>query len=186
MSVNGSGSGDSASPAAAQSEQKDSQSADSKGSTKTSTQEAATTNPQPSSGGSAQVTAASTNKTGDHDDDKDGDDAPITDPTWKDIQSKGQRTEVSGDYVVQDSAGTFNLVGDLNSLTVQGSDVKIAAEDVDTLTVQGSKRHRLRPRHRPPHHPGLGRHRPLAGRRPRAPGPGIGQHHREAHPVRLP
>ena len=29
-------------------------------------------------------------------------------------------------------------MGDLNSLTVQGSDVKIAAEDVDTLTVQGS------------------------------------------------
>ena len=125
LSVNGSGSGDSASPAAAQSEQKDSQSADSKGSTKTSTQGAATTTPQPSSGGSAQATAASTNKTGDHDDDKDGDDAPITDPTWKDIQSKGQRTEVSGDYVVQDSTGTFNLVGDLNSLTVQGSGVTV-------------------------------------------------------------
>ena len=29
-------------------------------------------------------------------------------------------------------------MGDLNTLTVQGSDVKIAAEDVDTLTVQGS------------------------------------------------
>ena len=36
------------------------------------------------------------------------------------------------------SRSTLNLVGDLNTLTVQGSDVKIAAEDVDTLTVQGS------------------------------------------------
>jgi len=62
----------------------------------------------------------------------------ITDATWKDIQSKGQRTEVSGDYTVQGSGTTLNLVGDLNTLTVQGSDVKIAAEDVDTLTVQGS------------------------------------------------
>ena len=56
----------------------------------------------------------------------------------KDIQSKGQRTEVSGSYAVQGSGTTLNLVGDLNTLTVQGSDVKIAAEDVDTLTVQGS------------------------------------------------
>ena len=77
-------------------------------------------------------------KNADSDDDKDGDDVPITDASWKDIQSKGQRTEVSGDYTVQGSGTTLNLVGDLNTLTVQGSDVKIAAEDVDTLTVQGS------------------------------------------------
>ena len=125
MSVNGSGSGDSGSPAA-QSEQKDTQGADSKDSSKTDAKGAATADSQSSSGGSAQTTAAP------------GDDAPITDPTWKDIQSTGQRTEVSGDYVVQGVGSTVNLVGDLNTLTVQGSDVKISAEDVDTLTVQGS------------------------------------------------
>ena len=82
--------------------------------------------------------AGSDGKDNDKDDDKDGDDAPITDATWKDIQSKGQRTDVSGSYAVQGSGTTLNLVGDLDTLTVQGSDVKIAAEDVDTLTVQGS------------------------------------------------
>ena len=141
LSVNGSGSGDSGSPAA-QSEQKDTQGADSKDSSKTDTKGAATADSQSSSGGSAQTTAAPGNKDGDKDDDKDGDkdgdDAPITDPTWKDIQSTGQRTEVSGDYVVQGVGSTVNLVGDLNTLTVQGSDVKISAEDVDALTVQGS------------------------------------------------
>ena len=91
----------------------------------------AKTDSQSPSGGSAQAST-------DSDDDKDGDDAPITDATWKDIQSKGQRTEVSGDYAVQGSGTTLNLVGDLDQLAVQGSDVKIAAEDVDTLTVQGS------------------------------------------------
>ena len=133
MSVNGSGSGDSGSPAA-QSEQKDTQGADSKGSAKTDAKGAATADSQSSSGGSAQPTAAPGTK----DDDKDGDDAPITDPTWKDIQSTGQRTEVSGAYTVQGAGTTVNLVGDLDALTVQGSDVKISAEDVDTLTVQGS------------------------------------------------
>ena len=135
LSVNGSGSGDSGSPAA-QSEQKDTQGADSKDSSKTDAKGAATADSQSSSGGSAQTTAAPGNKDGDKDDDKDGDkdgdDAPITDPTWKDIQSTGQRTEVSGDYVVQGAGSTLNLVGDLNTLTVQGSDVKISAEDVDT------------------------------------------------------
>ena len=133
LSVNGSGSGDSGSPAA-QSEQKDTQGADSKGSAKTDAKGAATADSQSSSGGSAQTTAAP----GAKDDDKDGDDAPITDPTWKDIQSTGQRTEVSGAYTVQGAGTTVNLVGDLDALTVQGSDVKISAEDVDTLTVQGS------------------------------------------------
>ena len=123
LSVNGSGSGDSGTPAA-QSEQKDSQGTDSKDSSKTDAKEAAT--------------ADSGSKDGDHDDDKDGDDAPITDATWKDIQSNGQRTEVSGTYSVQGSGTTLNLVGDLEKLTVQGSDVKIAAEDIDDLTVQGS------------------------------------------------
>ena len=133
MSVNGSGSGNSGSPAA-QSEQKDTQGADSKGSAKTDAKGAATADSQSSSGGSAQTTAAPGTK----DDDKDGDDAPITDPTWKDIQSTGQRTEVSGTYTVQGAGTTLNLVGDLDTLAVQGSDVKVAAEDVDTLTVQGS------------------------------------------------
>ena len=135
LSVNGSG--DSGTPAT-QSEQKDSQSADSKDASKADAKGAATADSQSSSGGSAQASTAPSNKAGDTDDDKDGDDAPITDPTWKDIQSTGQRTEVSGDYVVQGAGSTLNLVGDLNTLTVQGSDVKIAAEDVDTLTVQGS------------------------------------------------
>ena len=137
MSVNGSGSGDSGSPTA-QSEQKDTQGADSKGSAKTDAKGAATADSQSSSGGSAQTTAAPGTKDDDKDDDKDGDDAPITDPTWKDIQSTGQRTEVSGAYTVQGAGTTVNLVGDLDALTVQGSDVKISAEDVDTLTVQGS------------------------------------------------
>lgn len=137
LSVNGSGSGDSGTPAA-QAEQKDSQSADSKNSSKADAKGAATADSQSSSGGSAQTTAAPSSKDGDHDDDKDGDDAPITDPTWKDIQSTGQRTEVSGAYTVQGAGAALNLVGDLDTLTVQGSDVKIAAEDVDNLIVQGS------------------------------------------------
>ncbi|WP_308504802.1 DUF3060 domain-containing protein, partial [uncultured Actinomyces sp.] len=105
---------------------------------KTDAKGAATADSQSSSGGSAQTTAAPGTKDDDKDDDKDGDDAPITDPTWKDIQSTGQRTEVSGAYTVQGAGTTVNLVGDLDALTVQGSDVKISAEDVDTLTVQGS------------------------------------------------
>ena len=137
LSVNGSGSGDSGTPAA-QSEQKDSQGADSKDASKADAKGAATADSQSSSGGSAQTTAAPGTKDDDKDDDKDGDDAPITDPTWKDIQSTGQRTEVSGAYTVQGAGTTVNLVGDLDALTVQGSDVKISAEDVDTLTVQGS------------------------------------------------
>ena len=137
LSVNGSGSGDSGTPAA-QSEQKDSQSADSKDASKADAKGAATADSQSSSGGSAQTTAAPGTKDDDKDDDKDGDDAPITDPTWKDIQSTGQRTEVSGDYVVQGAGSTVNLVGDLNTLPVQGSDVKISAEDVDHLNIQGS------------------------------------------------
>ena len=137
LSVNGSGSGDSGTPAA-QSEQKDSQSADSKDASKADAKGAATADSQSSSGGSAQTTAAPGTKDDDKDDDKDGDDAPITDPTWKDIQSTGQRTEVSGTYTVQGAGTTLNLVGDLDTLAVQGSDVKVAAEDVDTLTVQGS------------------------------------------------
>ena len=137
MSVNGSGSGDSSTPAA-QAEQKDSQSADSKNSSKADAKGVATADSQTSSGGSAQASTAPSSKDGDHDDDKDGDDAPITDPTWKDIQSTGQRTEVSGAYTVQGAGAALNLVGDLDTLTVQGSDVKIAAEDVDNLIVQGS------------------------------------------------
>ena len=137
LSVNGSGSGDSGTPAA-QSEQKDSQSADSKDASKADAKGAATADSQSSSGGSAQASTAPSNKAGDTDDDKDGDDAPITDPTWKDIQSKGQRTEVSGSYSVQDAGSTLNLVGDLDTLTVQGAETKIAAEDIDNLIIQGS------------------------------------------------
>lgn len=137
LSVNGSGSGDSGTPAA-KSEQKDSQSTDSKDTSKADAKGAATADSHSSSGGSAQASTAPSNKAGNTDDDKDGDDAPITDPTWKDIQSAGQRTEVYGTYTVQGAGTTLNLVGDLDTLAVQGSDVKVAAEDVDTLTVQGS------------------------------------------------
>ena len=77
-------------------------------------------------------------KNADSDDDKDGDDVPITDASWKDIQSKGQRTEVSGDYTVQGSGTTLNLVGDLNTLTVQGSNVTVYARDIDHLNIMGS------------------------------------------------
>ena len=54
------------------------------------------------------------------------------------MTSTGQRTEVFGAHTVQGSGSTLNLVGDLDSLMVQGSDVKIAAEEVDVLTIQGS------------------------------------------------
>lgn len=134
FSVDGSGSGDSASSAASQAEQKDegkTTSADSSDSARTDSKSSAKSGSQSSSNGSATGSA-------DSDDGKDGDDAPITDATWKDIQSKGERTEVSGTYAVQGSGSTLNLVGDLDTLAVQGSDVKIAAEDVNTLTIQGS------------------------------------------------
>ena len=137
FSVNGSGSGDSASSAATQAEQKDQSrttSADSSGSAKTDSKDSAKSGPQSSSNGSAKASADSDDK----DDDKDGDDAPITDAAWKDIQSKGQRTEVSGSYSVQDAGSTLNLVGDLDTLTVQGAETKIAADDIDHLNIMGS------------------------------------------------
>jgi len=78
---------------------------------------------------------------GDDDHDHDGgdaEDAAITDPTWKDILSNGERKQVSGSYAVPGAGETLNLVGDLDSLTIQGASTRIAAEDVDTLTIQGS------------------------------------------------
>ena len=49
----------------------------------------------------------------------------------------GQRTEVSGTHTVQSFGATLNLVGDLDTLMIQGSDARVAAENVDTLTIQG-------------------------------------------------
>ena len=112
LSVNGSGSGDSGTPAA-QSEQKELSNTDTQG------EEAA--DPQSSSGGSAQAAAA-----------------PITDPTWKDIISKGDREEVLRNFSVVGDGLTYNLVGSIGDLNVGGSDVRVAAEDVDTVTIRGS------------------------------------------------
>ena len=120
LSVNGSGSGDSGTPAA-QSEQKDSQSTDSKDTSKADAKGAATADSQSASGGSAQAAAA-----------------PITDPTWKDIISKGEREEVLRNLSVVGDGLTYNLVGSIGDLNVGGSDVKVAAEDVDTVTIRGS------------------------------------------------
>ena len=87
--------------------------------------------------GSQAASKGSVDKDDDKDGDQDGDDAPITDATWKDIVNTGQRTEVSGTHTVQSFGSTLNLVGDLDTLTIQGSDARVAAENVDTLTIQG-------------------------------------------------
>ena len=57
---------------------------------------------------------------------------------WKEIVDTGARTEVSGTYTVTDADATLNLVGDLDTLTIQGAGTKLAAENVGTLIVQGS------------------------------------------------
>ena len=129
LSVNGAGSADSASPEASQAQGSDAGSTGAQGSTGTG-----------STGGSASGTTGSTGsnnptRSGDHDgdDDYDAEDAPITNAAWKEILDKGERQTVSGSHAVQGSGSTLNLVGDLDMLTVQGSDNTIAAEDVDTL-----------------------------------------------------
>lgn len=129
MSFNGSDSGSSASPAASQAQKADSGSSGSAG----------------ADGSASPRGSMSTEDSDDHggDDDHDHDggdaeDAAITDPTWKDILSNGERKQVSGSYAVPGAGETLNLVGDLDSLTIQGASTRIAAEDVDTLTIQGS------------------------------------------------
>lgn len=128
MSFNGSDSGSSASPAASQAQKADSGSSGSAG----------------ADGSASPRGSMSTEDSDDHDggdDDHDGgdaEDAAITDPTWKDILSNGERKQVSGSYAVPGAGETLNLVGDLDSLTIQGASTRIAAEDVDTLTIQGS------------------------------------------------
>ena len=128
MSFNGSDSGSSASPAASQAQKADSGSSGSAG----------------ADGSASPRGSMSTEDSDDHDggdDDHDGgdaEDAAITDPTWKDILSNGERKQVSGSYAVPGAGETLNLVGDLDSLTIQGASTRIAAEEVDTLTIQGS------------------------------------------------
>lgn len=62
----------------------------------------------------------------------------ITDSDWLGVIANGTQENVSGDYAIQSSGGTYNLVGELNSLTIQGSEVTVSAENIGTLTVQGS------------------------------------------------
>ncbi|RAX20850.1 hypothetical protein DRB06_07435 [Actinomyces sp. Z5] len=64
--------------------------------------------------------------------------ADITDSDWLGVIANGTQENVSGDYAIQSSGGTYNLVGELNSLTIQGSEVTVSAETIGTLTVQGS------------------------------------------------
>ena len=120
MSFNGSDSGSSASPAASQAQKADSGSSGSAG----------------ADGSASPRGSMSTEDSDDHG--GDAEDAAITDPTWKDILSNGERKQVSGSYAVPGAGETLNLVGDLDSLTIQGASTRIAAEDVDTLTIQGS------------------------------------------------
>lgn len=121
MSFNGSDSGSSASPAASQAQKADSGSSGSAG-----------------ADGSASPRGSMSTEDSDDHDGGDAEDAAITDPTWKDILSNGERKQVSGSYAVPGAGETLNLVGDLDSLTIQGASTRIAAEDVDTLTIQGS------------------------------------------------
>ncbi|WP_136194225.1 MULTISPECIES: DUF3060 domain-containing protein [Actinomyces] len=62
----------------------------------------------------------------------------ITNPDWLGVISGGIQESVSGDYGIQSSGGTYNLVGELDSLAIQGSEVTVSAQSVGTLTVQGS------------------------------------------------
>ncbi|MBE6481534.1 MAG: DUF3060 domain-containing protein [Actinomyces ruminicola] len=64
--------------------------------------------------------------------------ADITNSDWLGVIAGGTQENVSGDYAIQSSGGTYNLVGELNSLTIQGSEVTVSAESIGTLTVQGS------------------------------------------------
>ncbi|SDN40840.1 Protein of unknown function [Actinomyces ruminicola] len=64
--------------------------------------------------------------------------AGITNSDWLGVIAGSTQENVSGDYAIQSSGGTYNLVGELNSLTIQGSEVTVSAESIGTLTVQGS------------------------------------------------
>ncbi|MDO4899741.1 DUF3060 domain-containing protein [Actinomyces sp.] len=64
--------------------------------------------------------------------------AGITDAGWLGVIANGTQENVSGDYAIQSSGGTYNLVGELDSLAIQGSEVTVSAESIGTLTVQGS------------------------------------------------
>ena len=130
LSVNGSDSAGTASPAASQAPQADAGSG------------AAAGTDGPTAKGS---TGAKDSEDKEGADDKDGkkdsdsdEKALVTDPAWKEIVDTGERTEVSGAYSVADAGATLNLVGDLETLTIQGAGAKVAAENVGTLIVQGS------------------------------------------------
>ena len=131
LSVNGSDSGGTASPAVSQAQQTDAGS------------DAAAGTDGPTAKGSTGAKDSEDKEGADDKDgkkDSDGDDekAPVTDPAWKEIVDTGARTEVSGTYTVTDADTTLNLVGDLDTLTIQGAGTKVAAENVGTLIVQGS------------------------------------------------
>ena len=132
LSVNGSDSAGTTSPAASQAPQADAGSG------------AAAGTDGPTAKGSTGAKDSEDKEGADDKDgkkDSDGDDdekAPVTDPAWKEIVDTGERTEVSGAYSVADAGATLNLVGDLETLTIQGAGAKVAAENVGTLIVQGS------------------------------------------------
>lgn len=128
LSVNGSDSAATASPAASQAPQADAGSG------------AAAGTDGPTVKGATATRDSEDKEDADGKKDSDGDDekAPVTDPAWKEIVDTGERTEVSGAYSVADAGATLNLVGDLETLTIQGAGAKVAAENVGTLIVQGS------------------------------------------------
>ncbi|MCZ0858052.1 hypothetical protein OHJ16_08340 [Actinomyces israelii] len=128
LSVNGSDSAGTTSPAASQAPQADAGSG------------AAAGTDGPTAKGATATRDSEGKEDADGKKDSDGDDekAPVTDPAWKEIVDTGERTEVSGAYSVADAGATLNLVGDLETLTIQGAGAKVAAENVGTLIVQGS------------------------------------------------
>ncbi|MDU0347472.1 DUF3060 domain-containing protein [Actinomyces sp. MRS3W] len=62
----------------------------------------------------------------------------ITDQGWLDAMANGTQQTVSGSYAIEDAGGTYNLVGELDSLSVAGSEVVVAAERVDNLNIAAS------------------------------------------------
>lgn len=69
-------------------------------------------------------------------------DAPEPDPTITDADWLAALEEpaetVSGDHTISMALSTYNLTGDLDSLTVEGAMNTVAAEHVGTLTVSGA------------------------------------------------
>ena len=127
LSVNGSDSAGTTSPAASQAPQADAGSG------------AAAGTDGPTAKGATATRDSEDKEDADGKKDSDSDEkAPVTDPAWKEIVDTGERTEVSGAYSVADAGATLNLVGDLETLTIQGAGAKVAAENVGTLIVQGS------------------------------------------------